>query len=504
MKAKNKIWLGVMLILIGLFGSQTVGATELVSNDEQMVSENQVIADQDGNVLTENETALVEDENVMNSEAQNEVTIFYRYVNSEGYTDWYKETKKVPDGTTWSDFLKSYKKCYESGVITDSNVNNVWHIADYDPINPRNDMFTVAEWEKEIIKADDRLFFNGFPADYGQIFIEAQIKENDIALDGFVTYIYIPKRYEFGSKEACEFVKNSVGATTFLSDRCVVLGGTIDVKARPKSDNSYFDEYYIVTTTVNAPKTWEGKEGVEGFAYRLYNVALFRDAEEAGLKDWTTKLQTKEKTAAEVAQGIIFSQEFMNHNYSNEDFVEILYRTMFGRSGDEAGTSYWLDCLENGVSREYVYHGFAESNEFSKLCESYGVERGSVTLGQYRDRNMYATGFIARLYTKMLGREFDDVGIEYWAKQYLTGQKSIEKIAAEGFLHSAELENQNLSNEEFVTRMYETFLNREPDESGKKDWIEKLENGKETRDSLVFGFTNSPEFGKLKASYYLP
>lgn len=242
----------------------------------------------------------------------------------------------------------------------------------------------------------------------------------------------------------------------------------------------------------------------KNFVSRLYTVALGRDAEEAGLNDWTNRLLTKQENAAQVARGFFFSDEFKNRNYSDEEFVELLYQTMFGRAGDEGGTQYWLSCLENGVSREYVYHGFAESQEFSELCSNYGLDRGSVTLSQYRDRNADATGFIARLYTKMLGRKFDEDGLEYWCKAYLTGEKSIEVIASDGFLHSEELKNMNLSNEEFVTRMYETFLNREPEEAGLNDWVGRLERGEETRDSLVYGFTNSREFGGLKAEYHLP
>lgn len=259
-----------------------------------------------------------------------------------------------------------------------------------------------------------------------------------------------------------------------------------------------------MATIPTGPDTWQDKSGVEGFVYRLYNVALTRDAEDAGLADWTNRLNTKTESAAEVARGIFFREEFLNKNYTNEQFVEFLYRTMFGRDSDEAGRQYWLDCLENGASREYVYQGFAESQEFTGLCDGFGVERGSVSLGQYRDKNIDATGFVARLYTQMLGRSFDDDGIEYWCKAYLTGEKSIEDIAADGFLHSEELKSQNLDNKEFVTRMYETFLNREPDEAGLNDWIGRLERGEETRDSLVYGFTNSQEFGGLKAEYHLP
>ena len=252
------------------------------------------------------------------------------------------------------------------------------------------------------------------------------------------------------------------------------------------------------------PDTWRDKTGVEGFVYRLYNVALIRDAEDAGLSDWTNRLDTKKESAAEVARGFFFSDEFLNRDYNNEQYVELLYRTMFGRDSDEAGKAYWLNCLENGASREYVYHGFAESQEFTGLCEGFGVNRGSVSLGQYRDQNIEATGFVARLYTKMLGRGFDDDGIEYWCKEYITGKKSIEDIAADGFLHSPEFTAQDLSDKEFVIRMYGTFLNREPDEAGLNDWVGRLERGEVTRDGLVYGFTNSPEFGKLKKEYNLP
>lgn len=266
---------------------------------------------------------------------------------------------------------------------------------------------------------------------------------------------------------------------------------------------------YVVTKGAalnlpEGPNTWESKSGTEGFVYRLYNIALCRDAEAAGLADWNNKLVTKQQSAAEVARGVIFSPEFVNKNYNDAQFVELMYRTMFGRNGDEGGTAYWLDMLEKGVSREYVFRGFAESAEFSNLCNNFGVVRGSVSLGQYRDQNPNATGFIARLYTQMLGRKFDDGGIEYWAQKYISGEQSIETVASNGFLHSQELINQNLSNEEFVTRMYLTFLDREPDAAGKADWVSRLERGEVTRDTLVYGFTRSQEFGNLKKAYQLP
>lgn len=110
---------------------------------------------------------------------------------------------------------------------------------------------------------------------------------------------------------------------------------------------------------------------------------------------------------------------------------------------------------------------------------------------------------MARLYTKMLGRSYEADGIEYWCKAYLTKEKTIEDIATDGFLHSQEFKNLGLSNEEYVTRMYQTFLGRQPDEAGYKDWVHQLNAGTKTRDDLVYGFTLSQEFANIKAQYGL-
>lgn len=242
---------------------------------------------------------------------------------------------------------------------------------------------------------------------------------------------------------------------------------------------------------------------VTSFVKRLYTVCLGRDYDSAGLNNWVSKLDSHEETAAEVAFGFFMSDEFKLKGLSNKEYVEVLYRTMFDREGDAGGMSDWIDKLENGMSRLYVYRGFAESQEFANLCQRYDVARGSVALTEYRDRNVGATGFIARLYTKMLGRGFDEDGLEYWCCKYLTGQRSIEDIASDGFLHSEELRLQNLSDEEFVKRMYRTFLNREAEPEGLADWVSKLRSGERTRDTLVYGFTQSREFANLKAHYGL-
>lgn len=254
---------------------------------------------------------------------------------------------------------------------------------------------------------------------------------------------------------------------------------------------------------VNVPLPESAMPDVTSFVKRLYTVCLGRGYDSWGLNDWVSRLNSHRETAAQVAYGFFFGEEFKMKNLNDREYVEVLYRTMFDREGDPAGMADWLDKLENGMSRLYVYRGFAESAEFQNLCDRYDVTRGSVQVSAWRDRNVGATGFIARLYTKMLGRSFDEDGLEYWCRNYLTGQKSIEDIASDGFLHSEELRMQNLSDEEFVKRMYRTFLNREAEADGLSYWLSQLRSGAKNRDTLVYGFTQSPEFAELKAYYGL-
>ena len=90
----------------------------------------------------------------------------------------------------------------------------------------------------------------------------------------------------------------------------------------------------------------------------------------------------------------------------NEEFVELLYNVMMGRSSDAAGKADWVHKLNNGVGREGVFRGFAESMEFEMICNSYGIEKGTVTVSEGRDKNPGLTTFIARLYKTALGRTY--------------------------------------------------------------------------------------------------
>ena len=240
---------------------------------------------------------------------------------------------------------------------------------------------------------------------------------------------------------------------------------------------------------------------IMAFVSRMYTVALGRDAEEAGLNDWSSQLINRQSDGATLARGFICSQEFINKNMSDEQYIDILYRTFFNREADEGGKVYWLGELSGGRSRTGVLSGFVNSVEFGNLCDEYGIARGTM---EEDGSNVYNAGvrdFVLRNYEKALGRRGETAGVEDWSHRINTGQMSALDVA-QSFFHSQEFLNKNTSNEEYVEILYETFLGRASDSAGKADWVSQLNGGK-SRDEVMKGFAYSQEFKNIMAQYGL-
>ena len=106
--------------------------------------------------------------------------------------------------------------------------------------------------------------------------------------------------------------------------------------------------------------------------------------------------------------------------------------------------------------------------------------------------------FVTRLYQNFLGREPDNGGLEAWTDA-LTSKRATGAKVVYGFVYSQEFQSNPLSNEAFVTALYVTILGREPDESGMEAWTDVLKTGF-TRRKVLEGFLNSIEMKQLCAS----
>lgn len=106
--------------------------------------------------------------------------------------------------------------------------------------------------------------------------------------------------------------------------------------------------------------------GSGGQAYRLYQAALNRAPDAAGLGFHMWAMDSAGRTLAQVAQGFIDSPEFAARygSLSNTDFATQLYANVLHRAPDAAGLKFHVDLLDAGkISRAQDLADFSESAE---------------------------------------------------------------------------------------------------------------------------------------------
>ena len=229
------------------------------------------------------------------------------------------------------------------------------------------------------------------------------------------------------------------------------------------------------------------------FISRFYQNILSRNADQSGLDSWLSIIQSE--SGAKVALGFFNSQEFINLQLNNSDFVNILYSTLFDRLADQEGFDIWMAELESGTLRDVVTYGFLKSQEFTNLANSFNV-----TAFNGADNKLFQIkGFVRRFYQLVLNREPDRFGYNDWSSELSARTKAGGEIAV-GFFNSSEFLNRDTSDSEFVDISYRSFFGREADDAGKFNWLELLSAGS-TRLEIINGFIDSQEFIRLAASF---
>ena len=119
------------------------------------------------------------------------------------------------------------------------------------------------------------------------------------------------------------------------------------------------------------------------------------------------------------------------------------------------------------------------------------------TLAQSRED--YVSSFVERMYTLVLGRESDPVGMDYWTTRILTGQTSGADCAY-GFFESREYKDSGRSDGDFINTLYRTVLGRESEPEGYGYWMDYLAGGT-PRSYVLAGFVNSIEYSGICSEY---
>lgn len=236
---------------------------------------------------------------------------------------------------------------------------------------------------------------------------------------------------------------------------------------------------------------------VSGFVDRMYELVLNRGADPTGKADWVSGLKSGKYKGADIVFGFFASTEYQGRNRSNDQMVTDAYNAILGRTPDASGKAYWLEGLGCGMTTIGIANGFVGSQEFIRLCASYGITSGSLPMArvEWRDRSLGITRFVSRFYTKCLGRAYDKDGLNNWCGALLTGSVNGASVASQ-FVFSTEYKNKHATNTDYIVMLYSTFFDRAPDIEGLLNWHNKLDYTN-SREFVLNGFLGSNEFATL-------
>ncbi len=114
---------------------------------------------------------------------------------------------------------------------------------------------------------------------------------------------------------------------------------------------------------------------LKAFVERFYFYVLQRDVDGAGEKYWVEELRSGKKRASDIAMDFFHSPEFLNKHVSDEEFVNIAYRTLLNREAEREGRAFWKRELERNLSRDELIERFINSEEFEQIAKKYNIAR---------------------------------------------------------------------------------------------------------------------------------
>ena len=109
-------------------------------------------------------------------------------------------------------------------------------------------------------------------------------------------------------------------------------------------------------------------------------------------------------------------------------------------------------------------------------------------------------GFIARLYDLVMGRSYDDEGLNYWKGQLNSGSMTASNIARY-FFSCDEYYDKGYNLDQYLSVLYRVFFDREGDTEGLNYWKGKVLNDGMTRRWVLEGFIYSQEWANVCANY---
>ena len=154
---------------------------------------------------------------------------------------------------------------------------------------------------------------------------------------------------------------------------------TVSVDVSVDSISETIGETSAPAVAVSAPATQvlgvarDRRAIAQSIVEGLYNNVLNRASDVEGRNFWVNTILADESNLDMVVAGFVTSAEFTARNMSDDEFVSLLYKTMFNRAPSATEKNLWMAALNNGASRNSVVSSFINSTEFEHAAASMGL-----------------------------------------------------------------------------------------------------------------------------------
>lgn len=183
------------------------------------------------------------------------------------------------------------------------------------------------------------------------------ISEIDVSGLSEISYVFKYGYAEYGIGDSGDYIVIDYGNRRLI----------VDYDDKVKADNGDY---------ISAASRLPSASPIGSFVDRCYKIALGRIPEAAGYNNWVNNIRAGVIGGGQAARGFILSQEYQNFNRTDEQYVTDLYKLFFNRQPDQGGFTNWMNQLRAGVmNRTQVLESFISSQEFTNLCNAYGIRK---------------------------------------------------------------------------------------------------------------------------------
>jgi RHS repeat-associated protein len=249
---------------------------------------------------------------------------------------------------------------------------------------------------------------------------------------------------------------------------------------------------------------------LQRFVSDLYYGALQRDPTSQELQDKTNQLASAGVQgqaqllvkAKEIARALFTQTTYeTSPNRTDTQYVADLYYTYLQRAPDDSGLNWWATQAAGGVTnRDTVCNAFEASSEFQTLV--------STLYGTATSDNQRTEQFVNNFYLGAYGRPATSTELQQYRDDLngaaAEGQSGVQSHAeAMGrTLFASQVSDLSLPAQQFVTNLYEGFLQRGPDAGGLSYWTSQAGTTMQSRQNVLNAFATCGPFRELSGALY--